>query len=1045
MTSETRQRVFQYGIAIDLVILATGLGFLYPNARLLIIGSYIAAAALSAWKGGWRPAALSIALSALLLLALFGSTIGASAIVAFVAASAVATAIIQTSIPGRRVHVAVAPAPTGDVVAFELRLDREQQAREAEQRREMARALERAATEQLERVSGGQAPPPVLETPTPTPTSTGEGACPSLDPVEARVAEHRTKLRNETNLRVAREVKRIRRELEQEFEQQLADELRRERESAEGALGERLQAERASIQAELERRLAAEREAVHAEAERLVADQLAPERDALRAAAEERLQREREQLRRSIEERLTQAITEESRAAEETLQKRIEERRATIRKRTEEQSSAAPKPEPPPRAEAPPPPPARKISVKRDTGGGVLSRITGWLPKVRRRKPVPAKKIVGSGVAPRRPAATAAPAVRPLQTERKPRLLMVERRRGTADAIAPKVKQRGVEVEIVERWVDAVDEIFRFRPDALMVDGELPDFGKIYTAITLQRPNLPIFVTGKMTLGTTSSLDRHAGFVARPYDAEALAQIARQAMADPQQLVAKVVRPAASPVAAPSQPTPEMPNVAPESAPLTMIEPRVSPSSASYIVPCFNCHMTFDAMTSDWCSCLTKERTVVCTNCLACFCKAPPSYKEKFWMNAPAQLNERKPSELRKQEGVLAPSPPREAVTRPLVLCVEDDEDIQIIVQRVCSNLGYGFVHAENGVDGLEAARLYEPDLILADAFMPKLDGREMCRMYKEEADGDCAVVVMTGLYTDTKYRSEALKRFHVDEYLAKPVAVTALVHLFQKHLEGATPAQHPEELPPPEPSAAGDDDDDRSIPLSTLLEQSEVPAVVTTADNRDSYEVCCHHCNQMFDAVHAEWCTCLGRDQTLVCTHCGWCFCRAPSVYKERFWIDAPPSLFERKMLGSKRNTGGRGNPTTAEVRRPLILLVEDDENIQLIVRTVVTTMGYGFIVGANGQEGLTLAREYNPDLILSDAFMPKLDGREMCRLLKEDPSTARVKAIIMTGLYTDRKYRNEALDYFKVDDYVAKPVAVDDLIKLFKKHLPQEVQPTM
>jgi YesN/AraC family two-component response regulator len=49
------------------------------------------------------------------------------------------------------------------------------------------------------------------------------------------------------------------------------------------------------------------------------------------------------------------------------------------------------------------------------------------------------------------------------------------------------------------------------------------------------------------------------------------------------------------------------------------------------------------------------------------------------------------------------------------------------------------------------------------------------------------------------------------------------------------------------------------------------------------------------------------------------------------------------------------------------------------------------------------------------------------------------------MTGLYTDRKYRNEALDHFKVDDYVAKPVAVDDLIRLFKKHLPQEVQPAM
>jgi CheY-like chemotaxis protein len=211
------------------------------------------------------------------------------------------------------------------------------------------------------------------------------------------------------------------------------------------------------------------------------------------------------------------------------------------------------------------------------------------------------------------------------------------------------------------------------------------------------------------------------------------------------------------------------------------------------------------------------------------------------------------------------------------------------------------------------------------------------------------------------------------------------------------------------------------------------------------NYEVCCFTCGKMFDANEADWCTCVGRDQTLMCPHCNTCFCKAPAAYKERFWMDAPPTLFERKMIGSKRSSSGKNNPSPMEVKRPLILLVEDDENIQLIVKTVVTTMGYGFIVAANGQEGLAMAREYNPDLILSDAFMPKLDGREMCRLLKEDPATARTKAIIMTGLYTDRKYRAEALSYFKVDDYVAKPVAVDDLIKLMKKHLPQEVQPTM
>jgi len=486
-------------------------------------------------------------------------------------------------------------------------------------------------------------------------------------------------------------------------------------------------------------------------------------------------------------------------------------------------------------------------------------------------------------------------------------------------------------------------------------------------------------------------------------------------------------------------------------------------------VTCFNCRTPFDALDADWCSCLTKERTIVCTNCLACFCKAPASYKEKFWVEAPPRLFERKTAEARRQHSTLPPNARLDEVRRPLVLCVEDDEEIQAIVQRVCSNLEYGFVYATNGQDGLELAREYRPNLILSDAFMPKLDGREMCRLLKEDPEfADTRMIVMTGLYTDTKYRSEAVKRFHIDDYVAKPVAVTDLISLLQRHLDGVTGA--PVELPSMEEEVALPDDD--GVPLSDILdgpplsfggdddlldEELEVPLEPLSIDEPpprpravpakqpDNYDIACFTCSQTFDATHAEWCSCVGRDQTLACEHCGNCFCKAPAAYKERFWMDAPPSLFERKMIGSKRSLGSRSNPHPDEVKRPLILLVEDDENVQLIVRTVVTSMGYGFIAGANGQEGLALAREYMPDLILSDAFMPKLDGREMCRLLKEDPATAGAKAIIMTGLYTDRKYRNEALDYFKVDDYVAKPLAVDDLIKLFKKHLPQEVQAAM
>lgn len=1117
MTPETRRRVFQYGIAIDLVIVATGIGLLYPSGALLLGSFYVGAVALAAWKGGWKGAATAIVLSVIFLPLFFGQFAAATPLFAFVAGSAVAAAVVRglAYLSERRAgtasltaenSVAFEPAPPIEPMAEEPLEDQIERARaeiaretqqklgeareairiEYEQRleREIA-ALQEKADKKLEKILASK--PAELEAEVEARYAKrlksvkreaermlkqrlAEEEQQAEAALQQRVAAEHVAMQSELEARLDRErpairadidhmlVERVaaeRTSLEAELEQRLAAErealgrwrdeevkarIAEEKQQAEAALQQRIAGERAAMETELDARLERERQAIRTEIEQAVAERLAAEGASLEAEVKDRLAAERETLRNRTDEELKARIAEEERLAEEGLQKRLEEVRLSIRARADARLAEAQA-----AVETAPLPPVEPATpaTKPEAGGepSMLDKIGALLSW---------RKTPALNFAKRKPASIYTDRRRPppqpmrkaVRQERKPRLLLFERRRAAADTVAPKVKQGGVEVQIVERLVDAVDEIFRFKPDAVLIDSELPELTKSWKTMAEQRSNLPIFISGKSADSFAPPEDvRYVSFVTRPYAAEELLQIAKEAFTAPEQVLASQRAPRIPPPApVPEPPTPVVP------AELTM----VSIDGESYEATCYHCRVPFDATIADWCSCLTKERTLVCTNCLTCFCKAPPAYKEKFWVNAPPRLFERKTAEAHRHASTLMPNVPPEEAKRPLVLSVEDNEDIQLIVNRVCTNLGYGFIHATNGQDGLTIARLYRPNLVLADAFMPKLDGREMCRILKEEPAGaDCKMVVMTGLYTDTKYRSEALKRFHVDDYLSKPVAITDLINLLQKHLEGATDLPVQEDLHELHRQAIEED----GIPLSEILDAGqpqEVPVVVAAAEQpekprSDDYQVCCHQCHELFDATRAEWCTCLGRDQTVVCPHCHTCFCKAPAVYKERFWMDAPPSLFERKMIGSKRNIGGRANPAPSEVTRPLILLVEDDENIQLIVRTVVTTMGYGFIVGDNGQEGLTLAREYNPDLILSDAFMPKLDGREMCRLLKEDPTTARVKAIIMTGLYTDRKYRNEALDYFKVDDYVAKPLAVDDLIRLFKKYLPQEVQPTM
>src|SRR5947209_15707141 len=62
----------------------------------------------------------------------------------------------------------------------------------------------------------------------------------------------------------------------------------------------------------------------------------------------------------------------------------------------------------------------------------------------------------------------------------------------------------------------------------------------------------------------------------------------------------------------------------------------------------------------------------------------------------------------------------------------------------------------------------------------------------------------------------------------------------------------------------------------------------------------------------------------------------------------------------------------------------------------------------------------------------MPKMDGRELCRLVKSDPQLAGTRVVVMSSVYTSGRFKREALSHFKADDYLAKPVDANALYRL-------------
>lgn len=182
-----------------------------------------------------------------------------------------------------------------------------------------------------------------------------------------------------------------------------------------------------------------------------------------------------------------------------------------------------------------------------------------------------------------------------------------------------------------------------------------------------------------------------------------------------------------------------------------------------------------------------------------------------------------------------------------------------------------------------------------------------------------------------------------------------------------------------------------------------------------------------------ASPCDCIDRARSLRCPNCAACFCRAPQRFKTDFWAHAPRELYARARAAAPADD--TANPAPADVKRPLVLFADDDAAGRAIARRVVSAAGYGVVVASTGDEALRLALDYGPDMLIADAFMPGMDGRDVARAVRADlPDT---KIVIISGVYKDTRYKHEAMRDFAVDDYVAKPLSPADLRALMAKHL--------
>ncbi len=121
-------------------------------------------------------------------------------------------------------------------------------------------------------------------------------------------------------------------------------------------------------------------------------------------------------------------------------------------------------------------------------------------------------------------------------------------------------------------------------------------------------------------------------------------------------------------------------------------------------------------------------------------------------------------------------------------------------------------------------------------------------------------------------------------------------------------------------------------------------------------------------------------------------------------------------------------------------ILIVDDEQDIVESLKFVLESSNYTCYCAYNGEDGLKLAKEIMPDLIILDVMMPKINGYKISRLLKYDSKYKNIPILMVTA----RSQEEDKLigEETGVDEYITKPFDLDEVVKKVDEYLGSRVE---
>jgi CheY-like chemotaxis protein len=115
----------------------------------------------------------------------------------------------------------------------------------------------------------------------------------------------------------------------------------------------------------------------------------------------------------------------------------------------------------------------------------------------------------------------------------------------------------------------------------------------------------------------------------------------------------------------------------------------------------------------------------------------------------------------------------------------------------------------------------------------------------------------------------------------------------------------------------------------------------------------------------------------------------------------------------------------------RKCVLLVEDDRSLRRLLEIILERAKYNYVSAGDGVEAIEALQRNRIDLVITDAFMPNLNGYELCRFIRDTEALAHIPLVLLSAL------EPESGEGDQVDEFLSKPVSPEEFLACVSKYL--------